>query len=177
MICPQCGYDMGNKARCLRCGFVSKTLVVVDESKTDENDKTENAKKNEEKPDVKVIDPCNVYLTHPYGYEDDVGGGFGFGGPFGSIFDELFGDPIGDLLGGLFGFDMGFSRRSSRASRQEEPPKKRRKQGPIVEMSKNDFEIVDDDGNPIDEKKKQATNEPPRTEKKHSNPFRRKPRK
>lgn len=182
MICPQCGYDMGNKSRCLRCGYVSKNLTVYDDKSDDgktNEDKTEEPQKEEEKPDVKVIDPCNVYLTHPYGYEDDSGSGFGFGGPFGSLFDDLFGDPIGDLLGGLFGFDTGFSRRGARGATREEPPKKRRKQGPIVEMSKNDFEIVDDNGNPVDEQKERraAHEKTVHDSVKHKNPFKRKPRK
>ncbi|MDE7107921.1 MAG: hypothetical protein K2O39_06310, partial [Clostridiales bacterium] len=69
MICPQCGYDMGNKNKCLRCGYEVKNLSVVVEK--------DEPKKEQEENNVIDIDPCNVFLTHPYGYEDDFGTGFG----------------------------------------------------------------------------------------------------
>ncbi len=147
MICPQCGYDMGNKNKCIRCGYAVKTLAVVDEHASDENVR-------EEHNETKVIDPCNVYLTHPYGYEDDYDTGFGpFGSPFSSLFDDLFGDPISDLLGGLFGFDIGGSSRRSSVY-EDESPKKKRKQGPVVEV--RDVEIIDDKASPQHENKTNA---------------------
>lgn len=147
MICPICGYEMNKSSKCIRCGYIVKTLAVTDESKK---------KQDEQKPETKVIDPCNVYLTHPYGYDDGFGSGFGvFGGPFSSIFDELFGDPISDLLGGLFGIDVGmrggYSRSGSHVTEQEHSPQqKRRKQGPIIEV--RDVEVLDNDGNPLNDK-------------------------
>ena len=183
MICPQCGYDMGTKSKCLRCGYTEKTLAVVDESKHDEHKGSDEQKKNDGTPEVKVIDPCNVYLTHPYGY-DDYGSDYGaFGSPFSSLFDDLFGDPIGDLLGGLFGFDMGGSHRAQARSSREEPQKRKRKQGPIVEMDKNDFEILDENGDPVEQKPKhnahasEQNSNGGQTVRTHKNPFRRKPRK
>lgn len=133
MICPQCGYDMGNKNKCLRCGYEVKTLTVVSE---------EEQKKREEKEedDTIVIDPMNVFLTHPYGYEDDFGTGYGapIDDPFVSIIDSLFGgDPFADLLGGLFGF--GSPRH--RVVHEEPPPRKKKKQGPIIVV--DDIEIID----------------------------------
>lgn len=149
MICPQCGYDMGNKNKCLRCGYTVKAPIPADERKQDGEGK------REEKDEVKVIDPANVYVTHPYGYdgyEDDFGAGFGaFGSPFSSLFDDLFGDPISDLLGGLFGINMGRPQQRNQR-RSEEPPKKRRKQGPVIELNKDQVEIVDENGDPVDEK-------------------------
>ena len=133
MICPQCGYDMGNKSKCLRCGYEVKTLSVVNQK--DEHGQDAQGDNNE----TIDIDPCNVFLTHPYGYDDDFGTGFGspFDDPFVSIIDSLFGDPIGDLLGGLFGFDM-----SPPRHRMEEPPTPRKKkQGPIVVV--DDIEIIE----------------------------------
>ena len=160
MICPQCGYDMGNKSKCLRCGYEVKTLAVVDESE-------QNEQRQEEHNDTKVIDPCNVYLTHPYGYDDDEGTGFGpFGSPFASLFDDLFGDPISDLLGGLFGFDV--SPRRSRI-REEEPPKKKRKQGPIVEV--NEVEIIEDKAQSKTETKAEAPDTENKENKGFKNPF------
>lgn len=154
MICPQCGYDMGNKNRCLRCGYENTMPAVADETEKEEP-KKEKAKSDE--PEVIEIDPCNVYLTHPYGYDDDSGTGFGMrGDPFASLFDDFFGDPIGDLLGGLFGFDV----RPRRSVRNEEPPKKRKKQGPVIDVDKKDVEILDADNNPIDSDR-------PRTEQSH----------
>ena len=137
MICPQCGYEMGNKSKCLRCGYEVKTLSVV--TQKDENE--QDARQQQEKPEVIDIDPCNVFLTHPYGYEDDFGTGFGspFDDPFVSIIDSLFGDPIGDLLGGLFGFDMSPPRRH----REEPLPPRKKKQGPIVVV--DDIEIIEPD--------------------------------
>lgn len=141
MRCPQCGYDMGNKNKCIRCGYEVHDVAVV---KNDRDDNEEPKKEKQDEPDVKVIDPCNVYLTHPYGYDDDFGTGFGPGGdPFASLFGDLFGDPIGDLLGGLFGFDV-----SPRRPRPEEPPKKKKKTGPVVEVT--DVEFLDANNHPID---------------------------
>lgn len=145
MICPQCGYDMGTRSRCLRCGYEEKTLAVIDDK---ESDSDEPEQEKEEKPEVKVIDPCNVYLTHPYGVEDDY---FTFGSPFSSIFDDLFGDPISDLLGGLFGINLGGGRaRPRQRGVQDEPQKRRRKQGPIVEIDNADVEIINDNDDPAD---------------------------
>lgn len=153
MICPQCGYDMGNKNKCIRCGYEVKTLAVVDERADGDEPKTE-----QEKTETKIIDPCNVYLTHPYGFEDDDG----FGDPFASLFGGLFGDPIGDLLGGLFGFDVS-PRRS--AFYEEEPPKKKRKQGPIVEVS--DVEVISEN----DRRESDTKTQKPPNAKSHKNPF------
>lgn len=93
MICPQCGYDIGTKHRCLRCGYEITSLVTVDEEET----------KRREKESAKVIDPGATYLTDEYGYavdEDDEP----FAGPFGSLLEGIFGfDPFADLLGGFFG--------------------------------------------------------------------------
>lgn len=141
MICPKCGYDMGKKYRCLRCGFEMTMPAVVDE---DEQAESKEQEKKQDEIETKIIDPTNVYLTHPYGYEDDYGTGFGPGGdPFASLFDDLFGDPIGDLLGGLFGININPRRTTIR---REEPPKKRKKQGPIIEVSGNDVEVISPDG-------------------------------
>lgn len=130
MICPHCGYDMGKKNKCLRCGYEANELAVVDDDKRDESVK-------EERSETKVIDPCNVFLTHPYGYdeyEDDIESS---GDPFGDLFNDLFGDPISDLLGGLFGFNVGGRPRRDERSQ----PKKGKKQGPVVEV--DDVELVD----------------------------------
>lgn len=167
---------MGNKSKCLRCGYEIKNLAVVDE----------NAEKNDteqEKIETKVIDPCNVFLTHPYGYEDDYGTGFGpMGDPFASLFGDLFGDPISDLLGGLFGFDVIRPRRQT--YREEEPPKKKRKQGPVVVI--DDIELFDANDEPIesDKHERQKTDnaenknhaENKHSAKPHKNPFRKKGR-
>ena len=134
MICPQCGYDMGHKNKCLRCGYEVKTLTVVSE------DEREDKSKDEDKDDTIVIDPMNVFLTHPYGYDDDFGTGYGapMDDPFVSIIDSLFGgDPFADLLGGLFGF--GPSRH--RQFVEEPRPTKKKKQGPIIVV--DDIEIID----------------------------------
>lgn len=136
MICPQCGYDIGNKNKCVRCGFEVKTIAVVD------NPKSEKAG-NDNTVETKVIDPCNVFLTHPYGYDDDFGTGFGpFGDPFASLFDDIFGDPISDLLGGLFGINIGGTVRRT-VVHEPEPPKKKKKQGPVIEV--RDVEIIEND--------------------------------
>lgn len=151
MICPECGYDMGNRNKCYRCGFEAKTLVVVDDHEEEEPKKSK-----EEEVETKVIDPCNVYLTHPYGYEDyDVFGSSA--GPFSSLFDELFGDPISDLLGGLFGINLN-PRRT--VVREEPPPKPKRKQGPIIVV--DDIEII-----PADEVKKKNTEQASQKHSKH----------
>lgn len=156
MICPQCGYDMGNKSKCIRCGYEVKTLTVVTE-----NDEKKQEQK-QEKDETIVIDPCNVYLTHPYGYDDEYGTGYGspFDDPFVSIIDSLFGDPIGDLFGGLFGFDMSPPRRPRR---EDPPPARRKKQGPIVVV--DDIEIIEP------EKEDKKTEKPhPQHQSEHKNP-------
>lgn len=173
MECPRCGYDMQNKSKCLRCGYEVKTLATVDYA----DEKNSQEKAHEEKIETKVIDPCNVYLTHPYGVDDDEMD-VGFGGGFGSIFDMLFGDPISDLLGGIFGVDVGGPRRGSRRAQQEEPPKKKRKQGPVVDVSADEVEVLDENDNPV-EKKRAETNASAHSSqsgsehKKAKNPFRR----
>lgn len=139
MICPECGYDMGNRSKCYRCGYEVKTLTVVDSA----NDEEDTEKANEEKIETKVIDPCNVYITHPYGVEDDVFGDDG--GAFTSLFDRLFGDPISDLLGGLFGINL--NPRRSVFMEDPPPPPKKKKKGPIIVV--DDIEII-----PADEAKK-----------------------
>lgn len=141
MICPQCGYDMGNKNRCLRCGFEVRTLAVVsdDESYKKDSNGKQDQKQNDD--DTIVIDPFNVFLTHPYGYEDEFGSGYGvpMDDPFTTLIDSIF-DPIGDLLGGLFGFDMSPPRRRVV---EEPPPVKKKKQGPIYVI--DDIEIIEPD--------------------------------
>ena len=91
MICPQCGFDMGTRHRCLRCGYEIKTLVQVDEEE----------QKRRNKDAAKVIDPNNTYLTDEYGNlvdDDDVFD------PFGSLLENILGfDPFADLFGGFFG--------------------------------------------------------------------------
>lgn len=135
MICPQCGYDIGNKNKCLRCGYEVKTLVTVDETE-----------KKDDRPDTKIIDPSKVYISNG---EDDFDDGFF--DPFSMLFGNIF-DPIGDLLGGLFGLDVRSSHSSSRSSytTQEREPK-RKKQGKVVEV--NNVEFLDENGNPVDNKK------------------------
>lgn len=135
MLCPQCGYDIGHKNKCLRCGYEIKTLVVSDEEKEQKHGQ-------KEEDDTIYIDPMNVFLTHPYGYEDDYGTGYNapIDDPFVSIIDSLFGgDPFADLLGGLFGF--GAPRR--RVVYEDPPPRKKKKQGPIIVV--DDIEIIEPD--------------------------------
>lgn len=135
MICPQCGYDIGNKNKCLRCGYEIKTLATVDETK------------KKEEPDTKIIDPSNVYISN--GDDDFDGGLFDPFDPFSMLFGNVF-DPIGDLLGGLFGLNVRSTRGSSRT--QQEQPQKRKKQGKVVEV--NNVEFLDENGNPVDSGKK-----------------------
>lgn len=166
MICPQCGYDMGNRNKCYRCGYEAKTLAVVKES--DKND--DDARDSEDVPETKVIDPCNVFLTHPNGYEDEEEDFAIFGSPFSSLFGDIFGDPIGDLLGGLFGIDLGPRRTVVR----EEPPKRKKKQGPIVEV--DDVEIIPgDEPEPAQDirRDKNAGKNNGQNSKPHKNPFKR----
>lgn len=145
MLCPQCGYDIGNANKCLRCGFTVKTLAVVD----NENEET----KKDDAPETIIIDPSETYITSA-GYDDDFGGSL-FGDPFASLFGDVF-DPIGDLLGGLFGFDI----RPERPQRQKqhateedmrEHKKRKREAAPVVEVKAGDVEIVDEHGDPVDE--------------------------
>lgn len=167
MICPRCGYDMENKNMCLRCGYRVTDIAPV--KNTEDNSESEKSK--QEEVETKVIDPCNVYLTHPYGVDDDEYLSTGFGGGFGSIFDVLFGDPF-DIIGDIFG--MGPRMRPHRQSyarqeRQEDPPKKKRKQGPVVDVEPSEVEVIED-GEP-----KRSASEQPKTHRegeKKKNPFR-----
>lgn len=135
MICPQCGYDIGNKNKCLRCGYEVKNLVVSD------------GKQKDDKPETKVIDPDNVYISSgTQEYYD----------PFDLLFGNIF-DPIGDLLGGLFGLDV--DRQRSRTfdfdfgdGESEAREKKKKGNGKVVEVNK--VEIIDDDGNPVERNSK-----------------------
>ena len=164
MICPHCGYDMGNKNKCLRCGYEVKDVAVSDgrEGGKDGHKKDE--------PETIVIDPCNVYLTHPYGFEDEGGTDYD---PISDLFGSLFGDPISDLLGGLFGFDMNPFGRSTRRTVVEEPPPKKKKQGPIYVV--DDVEIFDANDRPVEadeyNPKPKRKPEQPSDGHKHKNPF------
>lgn len=140
MICPQCGYDIGSKHKCMRCGYEVKTLVAVDETDAHKENKRD-------EPETKVIDPDRVFISSGDEYGDDF-----FDDPFGSVFGSLFGfDPIGDLLGGLFGLDV-------RSSRREPEPKyipseEELEQGPHAEIDKvvevKKVEYLDENGEPI----------------------------
>lgn len=134
MICPQCGYDVGNSHKCKRCGYEIKTLATVDESR----------RNNEEEIETKVIDPSDVYISREY-VSDDFG--FGFADPISSLFDDLFGDPITSLLGGLFGFDINPRQSESHA----ESPRSKKKSDNVVEVNK--VEILDENGNVVEEQK------------------------
>lgn len=147
MICPQCGHDMGSAHRCLRCGYEVKNLAPVDSSRS--NDDGNERKNSEEENNTKVIDPSNVYITTSY----DDGYSGGYTDPFSSIFDDIFGDPLTSLLGGLFGFDIRGESRSPHRH-DEEPQKKKKKQGPVVEVK--NVEFFDEEGNKIDSDKKRA---------------------
>lgn len=92
MKCPQCGYNMGNHAKCLRCGYAVTSIVPVDP------DKIEQEEPKEENTTHRVVDPDDVYMSRGGGrhvFGDLFGGGI-FGG-FGSLFGDLFGvDLFGD---------------------------------------------------------------------------------
>lgn len=139
MICPQCGFDMGNKHKCMRCGYEVKTLAVVDEN---ENKK----KKQDDEPETRVIDPKDVYISNGDAYGDD------FSDPFSALFGDVF-DPIGSLLGGLFGFDVrspfssGGEERRERIDEREDDKKHK-----VVEVKK--VEIYDENGNPVEQESK-----------------------
>lgn len=138
MICPQCGYDIGNKNKCLRCGYEVKTLVVSDRKNNDEG-----------RPETKVIDPDSVYISNG-GYDDS------YADPFDMLFGNIF-DPIGDLLGGLFGLDVRSHRSASFGYDDEEEDYNRGKkggEGKVVEVKK--VEILDDDGNPVEQEKPES---------------------
>ncbi|MCH5351023.1 MAG: hypothetical protein J1F39_03535 [Clostridiales bacterium] len=135
MICPQCGYDMGTRHRCLRCGFEITSLVTVDEEE----------RKRRERDNAKVIDPSATYLTDEYGYavdEDEEA----YAGPFGSLLEDLFGfDPFAGLLGGFFGMgSMGGrpKRKEVFIDRIHDPGEDDGKPK-IVDI--NNVEVVDDD--------------------------------
>ena len=89
MKCPQCGHDMGKRAKCLRCGYTSKGVIPIDPEKIE--------KEREQKTERREIHPDDVHISR-------AGGGGIFGGLFGgSIFGGL-----EDLLSGFFGeFDDG----------------------------------------------------------------------
>lgn len=134
MICPQCGYDMGNKNKCLRCGYEVKTLVPLSEEES----------KKREREQTKVIDPNNTYLTDEYGnpVDDDDDG---YADPFSSIFDDLFGfDPISDLLGGLFGVDV---RPQYSAHSKKTAVEDKENDDNVVEVKK--VEYLDENGEPV----------------------------
>lgn len=136
MICPQCGYELGNNNKCMRCGYEVKTLVPVDE-------KSESDGENAEEREAKVIDPESTYLTDEYGnsVDDDDDGYYD---PFDMLFGNLF-DPIGDLLGGLFGFDVQPSR--TQRSAHTRISEKQKQDDNVVEVKK--VEIYDENGNQV----------------------------
>lgn len=125
MICPQCGYDLGSKARCPRCGYDIKMPARFDPEKAKEDD-------------IKVIDPDSVYLSDSF---DD---GYSEG-------ESLFGDPILDSLFNPFtsifdflGFGGGSTRKSQIEDEIDAAPS-------VVEVKK--VEVYDEDGNPVEKNK------------------------
>ena len=85
MKCPNCGHDMGNRAKCLRCGYTITSIVPIDPEKIE---------KEQEEPSSRrrVVDPDDVHVSRAGGgsiFGDLFGGGI-FGG-LGGIFDSLFG--------------------------------------------------------------------------------------
>ncbi len=135
MICPQCGYELGNNNKCMRCGYEVKTLVTVEQTEADREEREERV--------TKVIDPESTYITDEYGnsVDDDDDG---FYDPLDMLFGNLF-DPIGDLLGGLFGIDVQPSRSQRSAhTRITEKPKT---DDNVVEVKK--VEIFDENGEPV----------------------------
>ena len=140
MVCPQCGFDMGNKHKCMRCGYEVKTLAVMDDTENKENGH------GEEETVTRVIDPADVYISNGDAYGDD------FSDPFSALFGDIF-DPIGSLLGGLFGFDV----RSPFSAFDDEPrerieERESDKKNKVVEVKK--VEIFDENGNPIEQESK-----------------------
>lgn len=141
MICPQCGYDMENKNKCMRCGYEVKTLAVVEE---DTDERKDDARDDE--PVTRVIDPADTYISSGDEYGDD------FSDPFSALFGDVF-DPISSLLGGLFGFDVRSpfgSSGSSYNNRIDESESD--KKGKVVEVKK--VEIFDENGNPVEQESK-----------------------
>ena len=147
MVCPQCGYDIGTKNKCVRCGYEVKTLAPIDE---------EEQKKRQEEETI-VIDPQSTILTDEYGNSVDDDDDEYYTDPISAIFDGLFGgDPFASLFGGFGGlFGDPQPRRSARKERAESSREKDRN---IVEVKKVEF--FDEDGNPIkqDGKVKSAVN-------------------
>ncbi len=122
----------------MRCGYEVKTLVVSDPKQRDES-----------RPETKVIDPDNVYISNG-GYGDE------YVDPFDMLFGNIF-DPIGDLLGGLFGLDVRSPRRTMFDYEDDDEDYGRDKkggEGKIVEVKK--VEILDGDGNPVKEEKQES---------------------
>ncbi len=98
MKCPNCGNNMKDSYRCLRCGFQFKGVAKGDETSNDsKNDETETIETRE-------VSDSEVHLSRKHGgfggsiFDDIFGGGIfgGFGG-FGGI-----GSVFGDLFGGIF---------------------------------------------------------------------------
>lgn len=89
MKCPQCGHDMGNRAKCLRCGYTIKDIVLIDPEKIEQE--------SEPKTTRKEINPDDVHVSRKGGgsiFGDIFGGGLFGGGIFGGLggfFDDLFG--------------------------------------------------------------------------------------
>lgn len=88
---------MGNKSKCLRCGFVYKGIISVD---------PENIEKEEEtKISRRVVNPDEIHVSRARSggsiFDDFVGGIFGD-----SVFGGL-GDVFGNLFGEFFGYDRG----------------------------------------------------------------------
>ena len=92
MKCPQCGYDMANKSKCLRCGYTARDMVLIDPEKIEEE--------GEPKEEKREIDPDDVRVSRAGGgglfeslFGSFFGGGFFGGSMFGGLFDSLFGEP------------------------------------------------------------------------------------
>lgn len=88
MKCPACGHEMGNRAKCLRCGYTITSIVPIDPEKIE--------KEKESEPERREVNPDDVHVSR-------AGGGSIFGDIFGG---GIFGG-IGDIFGSLFGgFDI-----------------------------------------------------------------------
>lgn len=85
---------MGNKSKCLRCGFVYKGIVSIDPESIEKEEDPQTSRR--------VVNPDDVHVSRARGgsvFDDFVGSIFG-GSPFGGL-----GDVFGDLFGEFFGYD------------------------------------------------------------------------
>lgn len=129
MICPNCGFDMGDALTCARCGYKCHEIIPIDID-----------------PDDDEVLEVPADITYVVGKVSND--------PLGDIFGGLFGGIFGDIFGGLFGIDADDLYEDEDGEYDGDIYDDRAHADTSDAMVVKDIEIYDEFGNPISKPKK-----------------------